>query len=75
MQIIFPRCGPQNGKIISIVGNNADYFYALWSTMRKMISVVGNNTDRFSAPWATTQKNYRHCRQQRKIFTTTRIYI
>jgi hypothetical protein len=38
-QIIFPRCGPQRRKIISVVGNNADHISALWATTQKKIKL------------------------------------
>ncbi len=66
MPIIFQRCGLQRGKMIGVVGNGAE---------KHTYGIVGNNADQFSALWATILKNFRRCRQQRGIITTTRIDI
>jgi hypothetical protein len=51
--IIFPRCMPQYGKIIDVVSNDVEHFFALWATTPKKCSAL----------WAPTWKNCHNAEQ------------
>ncbi len=44
--IIFPRCGPQCGKINAVVGNNAEKH--TWTEIEVLFHVVGTNVEKLS---------------------------
>jgi hypothetical protein len=53
---IFPCCGPQHGKIIGVVGNNAEKFRRCRKQCGNFYPIVGNNV-----------KNVLRCGQQRGL--------
>jgi hypothetical protein len=63
MLIIFPRCGPQRGKLIGVVGDNVEKHTL--PEIRALFRVVAYNAEKLSVVKTTTCNIFSHCGPQR----------